>query len=270
MDGTGIGLDGQVWGGEWLVADLQGFQRAAWLEPLPLPGGDAGIRNPGRVAVAYLHRLFGDIPALPFVSALTEAEVRTVRIQVERGINLAMTSSSGRLFDVVAAMAGGLVRATFEAQAAIEMEMVSEQTKQSYPFDLCSNHQVQTWGNGKELPGINTSQAISLKPLLKSIIHDVQSEEPFSKIGGKFHRTLARMIATVSQTISGATGIRKVALSGGCFQNRLLLRMTVEELHSLGLHPLVHLNVPSNDGCISLGQAAIGHFALKDGRMGSE
>jgi hydrogenase maturation protein HypF len=270
MDGTGMGLDGQVWGGEWLVADLQGFQRAAWLEPFPLPGGDAGIRNPGRVAVAYLSRLFGDIPALPFMSALTDGEARTVRIQVERGINVAMTSSAGRLFDVVAAMAGDLVRATFEAQAAIQVEMVSEETEQSYPFELCSNQQVQTWGNGKELPGIKTSHVISLRPLLKSIVQEVQSNEPFSKIGGKFHRTLARMIATASQTISGATGIKRVALSGGCFQNRLLLRMTVEELHSLGLHPLVHLNVPSNDGCISLGQAAIGHFALKDGRMSSE
>jgi hydrogenase maturation protein HypF len=269
MDGTGIGLDGQVWGGEWLVADLQGFQRAAWLEPLPLPGGDAGIRNPGRVAVAYLYRLFGDIPALPFVSALTDAEVRTVRIQVERGINLAMTSSAGRLFDVVAAMAGCLVRATYEAQAAIEMEMVSEETQQSYPFELRSNHEVQTWGNGKELPGIKTSHEVSLKPLLKALVHEVQTEELFSKIGGKFHRTLARMIAEVSQTISGATGMRKVALSGGCFQNRLLLRMTLEELHSHGLHPLLHHNVPSNDGCISLGQAAIGHFALKDKRMDS-
>jgi hydrogenase maturation protein HypF len=270
MDGTGIGLDGQVWGGEWLVADLHGFQRAAWLEPLPLPGGNAGIRNPGRVAVAYLYRLFGNIPALPFVSALTDAEVRTVIIQVDRGINLAMTSSAGRLFDAVAAMSGGLVRATYEAQAAIEMEMVAEEIQQPYAFELRSNHEVQTWGNGKELPCIKTSHEVSLKPLIKSIVHEVQAENSFPKIAGKFHRTLARMIAEVSQTIAGATGIRKVALSGGCFQNRLLLRMTVEELHSHGLHPLVHLNVPSNDGCISLGQAAIGHFALMDRGMDSE
>jgi hydrogenase maturation protein HypF len=189
---------------------------------------------------------------------------------VERGINLVMTSSAGRLFDAVAAMAGGLVRATYEAQAAIEMEMVSEETQQSYPFEIRSNLQVQTWGNRKELPGIKTSYEVDLKPLLKSIVHEVQAEEPFSKIGGKFHRTLARMIAEVSQIISGATGIRKVALSGGCFQNRLLLRMTVEELQKRRLDPLLHHNVPSNDGCISLGQAAIGHFALKDGRIGSE
>ena len=104
------------------------FRGSAWLEPLPLPGGDAGIRNPGRVAVAYLYKLFGEIPALPFLSKLDDAEVKTVRVQVERGINLAMTSSAGRLFDVVAAMAGGPVRATYEAQAAIEMEMVSQET----------------------------------------------------------------------------------------------------------------------------------------------
>ena len=89
MDGTGFGLDGQVWGGEWLIADLRGFQRVAWLEPLPLPGGDAGIRNPGRVALAYLHKLLGKIPALPFLSKLDDAEVKTVRVQVERGIHLA-------------------------------------------------------------------------------------------------------------------------------------------------------------------------------------
>jgi hydrogenase maturation protein HypF len=270
MDGTGVGLDGQVWGGEWLIADLQGFQRAAWLKPLPLPGGDAGIRNPGRVAVAYLYNLFGDIPALPFLSALADAEVRTVRIQVERGINLAMTSSAGRLFDVIAAISGGLARATYEAQAAIEMEMVSDETEQSYPFQLVSNHEFQTWGNGKKLPGMKTSYEVDLKPLIESIVHEVQAAESFSQIGGKFHRTLARMIAEVSQTISEATSIKGVALSGGCFQNRLLLRMTVEELQKRRLSPLLHHNVTSNDGCISLGQAAIGHFALKDGRMSSE
>ncbi len=136
MDGTGFGLDGQVWGGEWLVADLQGFKRVAWLEPLPLPGGDAGIRNPGRVAVAYLYKLFHDLPALPFLSKLDDAEIRTVRVQVEKGIHLAMTSSAGRLFDVVAALAGGPIRVTYEAQAAIEMEMVSQNTEESYPYDL--------------------------------------------------------------------------------------------------------------------------------------
>ena len=263
MDGTGFGLDGQVWGGEWLVADLQGFIRAAHLESLPLPGGDAGIRNPGRVAAAYLYQLFGEIPTLPFLSKLEDAETKAVRIQIERGIHLAMTSSAGRLFDVAAALSGGATRVTYEGQAAIEMEMVSRDTPESYPFDLHADPQTMTWGNVNELPGPKTSFRIGLKPLLQSLIGEVQSGKSLSEIGGIFHRTLAVMISELSQKISGMTGLRKVALSGGCFQNRLLLRMTVEELRGHGLDPLLHHDVPANDGCISLGQAAIGHFALK-------
>jgi len=263
MDGTGFGLDGQVWGGEWLIADLRGFERIACLEPLPLPGGDAGIRNPGRVAVAYLHKLFHDLPALPFISKLDDAEIRTVRVQVERGIHLAMTSSAGRLFDVVAALAGGPIRVTYEAQAAIEMEMVSQNTMESYPYDLHSNPQIMTWGNVQALPTLSTSWHMGLKPLIQAIIEEVQTGKSLSEIGGKFHRTLAVMIAEVSQKISALTGLRKVALSGGCFQNRLLLQMTVAELWRQGLEPLLHHHVPTNDGCVSLGQAAIGHFALK-------
>lgn len=95
------------------------------------------------------------------------------------------------------------------------------------------------------------------------MIDEVLAGNSFSRIGGSFHRTLARMIAEVSQLLSRATGIEKVALSGGCFQNRLLFRMTIEEIQKRGLHPLLHHHVPANDGCISLGQAAIGHFALK-------
>jgi hydrogenase maturation protein HypF len=263
MDGTGFGLDGQVWGGEWLVGDLQGFKRVACLESLPLPGGDAGIRNPGRVAIAYLHKLFHDLPALPFISKLDDVEIRTVRVQVEKGIHLAMTSSAGRLFDVVAALAGGPIRVTYEAQAAIEMEMVSQNTEESYAYDLLTHPHIMTWGDVRTLPVLKESYFIGLKPLIKAIIEEVQAGKSLSEIGGKFHRTLAGMIAEVSQKISTLTGLRKVALSGGCFQNRLLLRMTVTGLRRQGLEPLLHHHVPTNDGCVSLGQAAIGHFALK-------
>jgi len=263
MDGTGFGLDGQVWGGEWLIADLRGFKRTARLEPLPLPGGDAGIRNPGRVAIAYLYKLLGEIPALPFLSKLDDKELKTVRAQVERKINLAMTSSAGRLFDVVAAMAGGPVRVTYEAQAAIEMEMISHKPLESYPYDLHPHQQTMAWGDVEELPGAETSYEIGLKPLIESVVDDVRTGKSFPEIGGRFHQTLAMIVAEVSQIISQNTGLEKVALSGGCFQNRLLLRMTVEELKKRRLHPLLHHDVPSNDGCISLGQAAIGHFALR-------
>jgi hydrogenase maturation protein HypF len=194
---------------------------------------------------------------------LKDAEVKTVRTQVENGINLVMTSSAGRLFDVAAAIAGGIVRATYEAQAAIEMEMLSEVTHEFYPYDLRSINRILAWGNGKGIPGMETSCEVGLKPLIQSMIDEVRAGNAFSQIGGKFHRTLARMMAEVSRFISQATGIKKVALSGGCFQNRLLLRMTIEEIQKCGLQPLLHHHVPANDGCVSLGQAAIGHFALK-------
>jgi hydrogenase maturation protein HypF len=120
-----------------------------------------------------------------------------------------------------------------------------------------------TWGDVQTLPVLKGSYFIGLKPLIKVIIEEVQTGKSLSEIGGKFHRTLAGMIAEVSQKISALTGLRKVALSGGCFQNRHLLRMTVAELRRQGLEPLLHHHVPTNDGCVSLGQAAIGHFALK-------
>jgi hydrogenase maturation protein HypF len=264
MDGTGFGLDGQVWGGEWLVADLKGFRRVAWLEPLPLPGGDGGIRNPGRLALAYFYSLFKKIPTLPFVSSLTQAEVKTVRVQVDKKVNLAMTSSAGRLFDAVAAMAGGPIRVSYEAQAAIEMETVSRQdVLEPYCYDLHTVDKSVAWGNEAGLPASRPCYEIGLRPLIESVADEVEKGRSLSEVGGRFHRTLAVIIADVSQRVSENTGLRKVALSGGCFQNRLLLRICVEELWKRGLTPLLHHSIPPNDGGISLGQAAIGHFMLK-------
>ena len=263
LDGTGFGLDGQIWGGEWLIADLRGFKRVAWLEPLPLPGGDAGIRNPGRIAFAYLFHLFGEVPPLPFLLGLDPAEKKTVRAQVEKGINLSLTSSLGRLFDAVAALSGGCIRASYEAQAAIEMEMVCEETELSYPYDLRPRTHPVSWGDVKGLPDIDTSYEIVLKPMLASVVEEVHAGKSLSQIGGKFHRTIAKMVGELCRLFSERTALQRVALSGGCFQNRLLLKMTVQELLRHGLEPLLHRNAPTNDGGVSLGQAAIGHFMLE-------
>jgi hydrogenase maturation protein HypF len=263
LDGTGFGPDGTIWGGEWLVADARGFHRVAWLEPLPLPGGDAGIRNPGRIAVAYLHRTFGNIPPLPFTLKMDEAEKKTVCAQVDKRINLSRTSSCGRLFDAVAAMGGGCVRATYEAQAAIEMEMVSRDTSESYPYELRPASESIRWGETGGLPPVRSVLEVGLKPLLASVVEDVLAQKLLSDIGSRFHRSLARIVGEVSALISEEAGLKDVALSGGCFQNRLLLKMAVEELRKRGLRPLHHRNAPTNDGGIALGQAAIGHFALK-------
>jgi len=161
-------------------------------------------------------------------------------------------------------MAGGCVRVTYEAQAAIEMELVCRDTNASYSYDLRSKTPSLTWGDVKALPMIGSSYEIGLKPMLESIVEEVETGKSLADIGGKFHRSLAKIVGEAAQLISEKTALRKVALSGGCFQNRLLLRMTIEELRKQGLYPLLHRNVPTNDGGISLGQAAIGHFILKE------
>jgi hydrogenase maturation protein HypF len=266
LDGTGFGPDGTIWGGEWLVADVRGFHRVAWLEPLPLPGGDTGIRNPGRVAVAYLHRTLGHVPPLPFTLVMDEAEKKTVCAQVDKGINLARTSSCGRLFDAVAAIGGGRIRVTYEAQAAIEMEMVSQSVSEGYSYDLRSSNrspeQSIQWGETGGLPSVRSTLEVGLKPLLTSVVEDVLQKKSLSDVGSKFHRGLATIMGEVCSLIAEQTGLKEIALSGGCFQNRLLLKTAVEELRKRGLRPLLHRNAPTNDGGISLGQAAIGHFSL--------
>ncbi len=262
MDGTGYGLDGTIWGGEWLIAGLEGFKRVAWLESLPLPGGDAGIRNPGRIAIAYLYKLFREVPALPWILQMDPSEIKTIQLQVDKEINVAATSSAGRLFDVVSAIAGGPLHVTYEAQAAIEMEMASRGTRDSYLYDLRRESEAMAWGNTDAFPEVGVPFQIGLKPVMASIVDEVLEGKPLSVIGGKFHRTLAVVIADVSKKISDRTGLLKVVLSGGCFQNRLLLRMTHEELRLRGLTPILHRNIPTNDGGISIGQAAIGHFAF--------
>ena len=263
MDGTGYGLDGRMWGGEWLIADVGGFRRAASLEYLPLPGGDTGIRHPGRMAFAYLYWLLGPGFPLPATLKLEEPEKRVIARQVDRGINLSWTSSCGRLFDVVAAIGGGCLNASYEAQGAIEMEMLCHNVAEYYPYDLRSMGRTLSWGEAGCLPPYPSFSEVALAPLLGSVLGDVRAGRSLRQIGSKFHRSMARMAGDVSRHIADKTGLTRVVLSGGCFQNRLLLKLTVEELRRHHLCPLLHRQVPANDGGISLGQAAIGHFALK-------
>lgn len=263
FDGTGYGLDGRMWGGEWLIADVTGFHRAASLECLPLPGGDTGIRHPGRAAFAYLHWLLGPGFPLPAALILEEQEKRVIARQVDRGINISWTSSCGRLFDVVAAIGGGCLNTSYEAQGAIEMEMLSRDIAECYPYDLRPIGQSANWGETRCLPRYASIHEIVLAPMLRSVLADARDGRSLGEIGSKFHRSLAAMAGDVCRNIAEETGLRTVVLSGGCFQNRLLLKLTVEELVKHHLSPLLHRQVPANDGGLSLGQAAIGHFALK-------
>ncbi len=270
-DGTGYGTDGRLWGGEFLVADYRGFRRAAHLEYLPMPGGEAAIRNPYRLAIGYLYALTGRPPSIPpnfggeglpsprvgggagGGGCAGEEELRVIQQQVDRGINCPQTSSGGRLFDAVSALLGIRECITYEAQAAVELEMAVEGLRiancemRNYPFG------VEEGGDG---------MVIRLRPLFDALLADLQDRVTVGEMAYRFHVTVAEMMQVVCERIARETGLRTVALSGGCFQNRLLLESVVPRLRGVGLRVLLHRQVPCNDGGISLGQAVIAHFAV--------
>jgi hydrogenase maturation protein HypF len=246
LDGTGYGTDGRIWGGEFLVADFAGFRRALHLEYLPLPGGEAAIRNPWRIAVGYAEALGLDIEGLPFLQNVTVKESRVCRQQVTKGLNAPVTSSMGRLFDCIAALANVRTEVTYEGQAAMELEQLS-----------IVNSQLSI-GQGY-LFGLRDGE-ISVKSLLAEVIEDVRRGVSVGEIGAKFHCTIAEMILAACQRIRNETSLREVALSGGVFQNVALLGLTISLLRDAGFTVYTHSLVPPNDGGIALGQAVIANY----------
>jgi len=250
FDGTGFGSDGCIWGGEFLLADQHGFERLGHLQYVPLPGGAAAIERPYRMAVSYLLSLLGEEALndrLPFLQQIDRIEMELVRQQVSKGLNAPLTSSAGRLFDAVAALTGIRGRIEYEAQAVIEMEMLADESAGgSYPCPILEKN------------GVNIVQPAEL---FSAIIGDLGKGLAPSAISMKFHRSMAQMIREMCRRIAAASGIKRVALSGGVFQNRLLLRLTIAALEEAGLEVLTHRQVPTNDGGISLGQAVIAGFA---------
>jgi hydrogenase maturation protein HypF len=240
FDGTGYGVDGAIWGGEALLADLSSFKRLAHLEYLPLPGGDAAIRHPARVAAAYLFAQFGERPVARIAEVLGHERIRILERMIERGINTVPTSSAGRLFDAVAALVGVRDDVTYEAQAAIELEALARTVESdgSYPFSV-------------------ESGAVNLKSLLAAIISDVRAGVSCAIIARRFHSTMAEIVGAMAELVRRETGTSIAALSGGCFQNRLLLETSIERLESAGFRVLTHHRVPANDGGLALGQAVI-------------
>ena len=252
LDGTGYGTDGNIWGGEFMIADYRGFTRLGQLEYLPLPGGALAIKKPFRIAISYLLSLLGESALsqkLPLLKQVDKAEIDIIRKQIEQKVNSPLTSSCGRLFDGVSALIGVRGEIDYEAQAAIELEMLAcdapDETG-SYPFPVT------------EQSGLSI---VKLKDLLSAVIYDLQRGASQATIAARFHNSITLMIVELCQAISKKTGINQVALSGGVFQNRLLLRKTVSLLEDKELKVLTHRQVPTNDGGISLGQAVIANFA---------
>jgi hydrogenase maturation protein HypF len=251
FDGTGYGTDGHIWGGEFLVADYKKFTRKAYLEYLPLPGGVLAIKKPYRTAIGYLLSL-GIEPdrKLPPFKEIDDIELSIIKNQIEKKLNTPLTSSMGRLFDAVAALTGVRGIIEYEAQAAIDLETSASQAPDEtgcYPFST-----VKQYG----------MCIIKVHDLLAAIIGDKYQETPQAIIAARFHNTVARMIMELCKAISTETGITEVALSGGVFQNRLLLRKAVSRLEAEGFNVLTHRQVPCNDGGISLGQAVIASFIV--------
>ncbi len=251
MDGTGYGLDGHIWGGEFLLADYKKFTRLAHLEYLPLPGGDAATKKPLRIAAAYLYYLLGEktLADSGLSGRINDDELSLLKQQIDRKINSPLTSSCGRLFDAVSALIGVRDSIDYEAQAAIELEMIATDFKPSsdalYPFDIEDN-------NGEKI--------IRLGGLFDAILSDIKQNKSKAEIAYRFHISLARTIACLCSKLSDETGIKIVALSGGVFQNRLLLHLVLEALQERNLITLSHKQVPTNDGGIALGQAAIANY----------
>jgi len=254
FDGTGYGPDGTIWGGEFLVADSREYERVAHLECVPLPGGAAAIRRPYRAALGYLFALLGpdcSIAGLP-IAGVSESEQEIIVKQIAGRINAPLTSSAGRLFDSVAALLGLRSEIEYEAQAAIDLQMAAEASRTAvapYPFHL---------ENG-------CIKMIRLQELLAALVADIRAGADRRVTARRFHVTMAEIIAQVCGELAAATSIRTVALSGGVFQNRLLLKLTLAALAESGLTVLTHRQVPCNDGGLALGQAVAAHNMLRRG-----
>ncbi len=263
-DGTGYGSDGHMWGGEFLVADYESFRRAGHLETMPMPGGDAAIRNPYRLASAYVYALTGRMKS--FGADAGEEELGIIRKQVDEGINCPLTSAGGRMFDAVSALLGIRPRVSYEAQAAMELERAAQSGALArsangcgYPFGI----DVGAAEGSADSGGV---WVVRLAEMFEGLLADRRNGIAIGEIAYRFHVTVAEMIRAMCERIACETGLDTVALSGGCFQNRLLLAMVVPRLRETGFSVLLHRQVPCNDGGISLGQAVIAHHAARTTR----
>jgi hydrogenase maturation protein HypF len=250
LDGTGYGQDGQVWGGEFLIADYTRFKRAAHIKYLPMPGGEAAIRRPYRMALSYLSYLPKELVAdLPPARQVSPLELGVLTKQIKENLNSPLTSSMGRLFDAVSSLLDICHSSTYEGQAALELEMKVEQSiRDGYLWPV----------KGQRFPII-----IDWEYPLKGVIADLKAGVPVSVISARFHNSVAQMIASTCLAIREITGLNKVALSGGVFQNVFLLEQALEKLQQNSFEAFIHHQVPCNDGGISVGQAVVANAQFK-------
>ncbi len=236
-DGTGYGVDGMIWGGEFLMATLASFERLAWLRPFRLPGGEQAVREPRRAALGLLHEAEIEVEDTGLAAAFEGDELRVLEGMLANMIQVPLTSSAGRLFDAVAALAGIRYRSSFEGQAAMELEfeIAGEDNEGGYPISI-------------EGPG-----PIDWAPAVRALLEDVRGGASPSTVSARFHQTMVEIIVAIAKL----AGRKKVALSGGCFQNTWLTERAILRLHEEGFEPIWHRRVPPNDGGLALGQIVV-------------
>ena len=256
FDGIGYGPDGNIWGGEFLVADYGDFRRIGQLKYLPMPGGDRAVDEPWRMAVSLLVEAFGNrIPRIDFTDRWKK-KIPIILGMIEKRVNSPLTSSMGRFFDGVSSILGICDANTYEGQAAMELESVAQ--------DLCSSSEnLLTQKYRYEIKEEKGTFIVEPAWIVRGIVEDLQKRVPASVITYKFHNSIADIIKEVSLKIKERTGIGRVALSGGVFQNRLLLDLALRKLTEQGFICYYQKKVPPNDGGISLGQAIIANEIIK-------
>ncbi|MBN2667113.1 MAG: carbamoyltransferase HypF [Bacteroidales bacterium] len=246
FDGTGYGTDGTIWGGEFLIADLMDFTRYTYLDPVALPGGDAAVREPWKTAFSYMYKYFGssfDFMSVKVFKQAGREKLELLAEMLDKNINSPLSSGAGRLFDAVSALLGLCSVETFDSEAPLRLESaINENADEYYPFAA--------------------GRPVVFREMFTSILDDIRSGNT-SVIPVKFHNTLAMVILEVAEQMSRDTSIKKVVLSGGCFQNKYLLEKACNLLREKSFNVYTNNRVPSNDGGVSLGQVVIASKRLK-------
>ena len=259
FDGGGYGIDGMVWGGEALLASFTGFERFMHLEYLPVPGNASTPHSPWRIAASYAQALGIDISDLPFLQNLDRSALRIIRNQVNKEPSLRLTSSMGRLFDAIASLIGVRNETTYRSQSALELEVLSRpfvSIAKSYPYSV---------------EDARCGKVVRLREFIQAIVADVRAGESIGLIGASFHKTIADISVDVCKRARQATGLNEVALSGGVWQNQILLDLVRDGLQQDGFLVYVHKQVPTNDGGVSLGQAVIAnHLRVETSELEEE
>jgi hydrogenase maturation protein HypF len=259
FDGVGLGTDGHIWGGEFLLGDFARFERVGHLAELAMPGGDAATREPWRMALSLLYATYGaDLPELQTLESIPAGDRRLLLQMIEKGINAPLTSSCGRLFDAVAALAGLRQSVSYEGQAALELEMCLEQSHRLEPYSFSLREEEQ-------------KIIVDPRPMTKELVADLRQGRSAGLISHRFHGGLAEAILQVCLRLREAHGEMPVALSGGVFQNAFLTEKLSQLLNEAGFEVLRHRQVPPNDGGLSLGQAAIaGRYLRNNQNLGRQ